>query len=154
MVAEDRGPLLHARVGVKRSRLCAYPAHAYQPYLKSGYFFATEWPFQMAGLARRKKSIMNYKKMLVAASLTFAAATLTSMVFTSYASAQCADCSIYPNRDPFTEGLKTPEAEPPGVVAAPPHATNPRATNNANAEMHGHRGQARATPSPAPAVRP
>jgi hypothetical protein len=84
---------------------------------------------------------MNYKKMMVAASLTLAAATLTSMVFTSDASAQCADCSIYPNRDPFTEGLKTPSVEPPSPVS--PHAANPHVTNNAHAEMRGHRGQVR-----------
>jgi hypothetical protein len=81
---------------------------------------------------------MNYKKTLVAASLTLVAATLTSMGFTSSASAQCAECSIYPDRDPFTEGLKTPEAKPPGAVAVPPHVTN-----NANAEMRVQRGHVR-----------
>jgi hypothetical protein len=84
---------------------------------------------------------MNPKEMLVAAILMLAAATLTSMAFTSSASAQCAECSMYPNRDPFTEGLKTPEAAPPSP--ARPHATNPHALNNAHAEMRVQRGHVR-----------
>jgi len=77
--------------------------------------------------------MMNGKKSLTTASLTLAAATLASFAFVSYASAQCAECAEYPDRDPFTQGLVTrPEQR----------ATIPsQATRNAHAEMRGPHGR-------------
>ncbi len=84
--------------------------------------------------------MVNYKKSLVAVSLALAAATLTSIASTSSAFAQCADCSVYQDRDPFTEGLRTaPANQPPAAVA--PRAANPGAPNNANAEMRNRRSR-------------
>jgi hypothetical protein len=92
--------------------------------------------------------MMNYKKRLVAASLMLATASLTSMLLTSYAAAQCAECSIYPNRDPFTGGLETSAGKPVGAV--PPAVSNAavpsHAANNAHAEMRGHHGRNAGSP--------
>lgn len=77
----------------------------------------------------------NGKRGLPAAFLTVAAACLASTVFTSYAFAQCAECALYPDRDPWTQGLvTTPAPKPRGAVS--PH--NPY---NAHAEMRGHHGR-------------
>lgn len=57
------------------------------------------------------------------------------MALTSSASAQCAECAEYPNRDPFTQGLVTrsePRAAVPSVLS--------QATRNAHAEMRGPHG--------------
>jgi hypothetical protein len=70
--------------------------------------------------------MMNYK--------TLVAAALMSTVLASSAFAQCADCSIYQDRDPFTQGLATPAGRPAGPNAA----ISPHATNNARAEMRSH----------------
>jgi hypothetical protein len=70
------------------------------------------------------------KKRLVTATLTLAAASLASVLFTSYASAQCSDCAIYPNRDPFTEGLMVHPATQPSSASPD--------VNNARAEMRIH----------------
>jgi hypothetical protein len=85
----------------------------------------------------------NYKTKLVAASLMLAATSLTSIALTSYAAAQCADCSTYQDRDPFTEGLRIPGAKPAGAVApAVNNAAVPsHPANNARAEMRGSRGR-------------
>jgi hypothetical protein len=64
----------------------------------------------------------NYKKRLAAASLMLATATLTSMMLTSYAAAQCADCGMYQDRDSFTGGLVTSTGKP--AAAVPPAANN------------------------------
>jgi hypothetical protein len=83
----------------------------------------------------------NYKKRLAAASLILATATLTSMMLTSYAAAQCAECAVYQNRDPFTEGLKTPTGKPAGAAAANNAAVSAHGANNAHAEMRGAPGR-------------
>jgi hypothetical protein len=90
----------------------------------------------------------NYKTKLVAASVMLATASLTSMALTSYAAAQCAECSIYPDRDPFTQGLRTSPGKPAGAVspavnnaAVPSHPAN-----NARAEMRGHHGRNAGSP--------
>jgi hypothetical protein len=81
----------------------------------------------------------NYKKQLLAASLMLATASLTSIVLTSYAAAQCAECAIYQDRDPFTGGLKTPTGKPVGAApsAAKHAAVSANGVNNAHAEMRG-----------------
>jgi hypothetical protein len=81
--------------------------------------------------------MMNYGKRLLAASLTLAATSLATMAWTSAASAQCAPCSEYSNRDPFTGGLARPAN--PGRAIAPGAASISRSTRNAHAEMRGHR---------------
>jgi hypothetical protein len=86
----------------------------------------------------------NYKKRLAAASLMLATATLTSMVFTSYAAAQCAECAMYQDRDPFTNGLKTATGKP--APAANNAAVSAHGANNAHAEMRGPRGRHVANP--------
>jgi len=73
--------------------------------------------------------MLNYK--------TFVAASLMSTMLASHAFAQCADCAIYPDRDPFTQGLATPA----GKTGAPNGPISRRATNNAHAEMRGHYSQ-------------
>jgi hypothetical protein len=83
---------------------------------------------------RRRKLMMNRRKSVMAASLAFAAASLASVGFATQASAQCAECSMYPDRDPFTQGLVTPA---PGPAVAP-NATSHRSVNGAHAEMRGH----------------
>jgi hypothetical protein len=71
---------------------------------------------------------------------TLLAACLTSIALTSYASAQCADCAMYPNRDHLNGGVETPagrsEREAPNGAAS----NNAAAPNNANAsaEIRGH----------------
>jgi hypothetical protein len=73
----------------------------------------------------------NNKKRLAAASLMLATAALTSVALTSYAAAQCAECAIYQDRDPFTSGLATAPSKPAGAPAAT------HGVNNAHAEMRG-----------------
>jgi hypothetical protein len=91
--------------------------------------------------------MMNYKKRLVAASLMLATASLTSMALTSYAAAQCAECSIYPDRDPFTRGLQTSPGKPGAVPPAVNNAAVPsHPVNNARAEMRGHHGRNAGSP--------
>ena len=72
---------------------------------------------------------------------TLLAACLTSIALTSYASAQCADCAIYPNRDHLNGGVETPagrlEREAPNGAASNNSAT-PNNANNASAEIRGH----------------
>ena len=70
--------------------------------------------------------MMNYK--------TLVAASLMSTIFASHAFAQCADCSVYQNRDPFTEGLATSA----GKTGGPNGAIHSHAVNDARAEMRGH----------------
>jgi hypothetical protein len=81
----------------------------------------------------------NNKKRLAAASLMLATAALTSVALTSYAAAQCAECAIYQDRDPFTSGLATAPGKPAGAPAAnraaSTHGVNN--VNNAHAEMRG-----------------
>jgi hypothetical protein len=76
----------------------------------------------------------NNKKRLAAASLMLATAALTSVALTSYAAAQCAECAIYQDRDPFTSGLATAPSKPAGAPAATHGVNN---VNNAHAEMRG-----------------
>jgi hypothetical protein len=89
----------------------------------------------------------NYKKRLAAAALMLATATLTSMMLTSYAAAQCAECAIYQDRDPFTGGLKTDTGKP--ASAANNAAVSAHGANNAHAEMRGPRGRHVASPDAA-----
>jgi hypothetical protein len=78
--------------------------------------------------------MINRKKGLTTASLTLAAASLVSVAFVSQASAQCAECAQYPNRNPFTQGLVT-KTQPHATVASPPQATK-----DAHAEMRAPHG--------------
>jgi hypothetical protein len=71
--------------------------------------------------------MMNYKALV--------AASLMSTTFASHAFAQCADCSVYQNRDPFTQGLAT---TPESRTAEPNGAIRGHAVNNAHAQMRGH----------------
>jgi hypothetical protein len=73
---------------------------------------------------------------------TLVAASLTSMVLTTAAFAQCADCAMYPDRDHLNGGVPTPAAKL-GVVR--PGGTAP-AANNARAEVRGHRLQGSGAP--------
>jgi hypothetical protein len=84
--------------------------------------------------------MMYYKKRLVAASLMLVAASLTSIVLTSYASAQCVECAIYPNRDPLNGGAETPAGKS-SRLGRPNGAVAPNTAHNAHAEMRGHRGR-------------
>jgi hypothetical protein len=69
----------------------------------------------------------------IPAFLMVAAASLASVMFTSYAFAQCLECDEYPNRDPFTQGLvTTPPANQPGTSSA-------RNSYDSRAEMRSHR---------------
>jgi hypothetical protein len=79
--------------------------------------------------------MMNYK--------TLVAASLMSTIFASHAFAQCADCSVYQNRDPFTEGLTT---TPESRTAEPNGAIRSHAVNNAHAQMRGHQRVGRDRP--------
>jgi hypothetical protein len=82
---------------------------------------------------------MNYKALV--------AASLMSIALPSYAFAQCADCALYPDKDPLTKE-QTPAGKmgivQPGGAAAPPNAAASANTantvnnpNNARAEMRG-----------------
>jgi hypothetical protein len=77
--------------------------------------------------------MMNLRHRIAASSLLLAATSLASVVFTSQALAQCAECDEYQNRDPFTQGLTTNPT--PGGTATPQVA--PHAAYNAHAEMRG-----------------
>ena len=81
---------------------------------------------------------MKQGRRLPATLLTVAAASLASVMFTSYASAQCLECDEYQNRDPFTQGLvTTPPANQPGTTSANRY----RNPYNSRAEMRGYRNQ-------------
>jgi hypothetical protein len=73
---------------------------------------------------------------------TLLAVCLTSITLTSYASAQCVDCSLYPNRDPLNGGAETPagkiEREGSNGRAASNNGAAPRNANNASAQMRSH----------------
>src|SRR5689334_4138748 len=72
-----------------------------------------------AGAVSRRATMMKQGRRLPATLLTVAAASLASVMFTSYASAQCLECDEYQNRDPFTQGLvTTPPANQPGTTSA------------------------------------
>ena len=79
----------------------------------------------------------NRKTTLVASSLTLAAAALTSIAFTSSALAQCSECAVYPDRDPFTRGLLVTPT--PAAAASPKRVVTHRVANDAHAEMRGNR---------------
>ena len=84
-------------------------------------------------------------KRLPAAVLAVFAASLASTVFASDASAQCAECALHQDRDPFTQGLVTkPAPKPGGAVSTQNRYQNPY---NARAEMRGYRGRHVATPN-------
>jgi hypothetical protein len=89
----------------------------------------------------------NYKKRLAAASLMLATAALTSVALTSYAAAQCAECAMYQDRDPFTGGLVTSTGKRAGAPAANNAAVSAHGANNAHAEMRGPRGRHVANPN-------
>jgi hypothetical protein len=85
----------------------------------------------------KRMPMMNYKALV--------AASLMSIALPSYAFAQCADCALYPDRDPLTKE-QTPAGKmglvQPGGAAAPPNAAASANTantannpNNARAEM-------------------
>jgi hypothetical protein len=74
-----------------------------------------------------RTTMMNYK--------TLVAASLMSTVFASHALAQCAECSVYQNQDPFTQGLAT---TPESRTGEPNGAIRRHTVNNAHAEMRGH----------------
>ncbi|WGR96920.1 hypothetical protein MTX26_20955 [Bradyrhizobium sp. ISRA443] len=78
------------------------------------------------------------KEGLAATFLTLASASLASMMFTSSAFAQCAECAIYPNRDPFTQGLATPA---PAPTVGQSRGASSRSPYNARAEMRGYHGR-------------
>ena len=84
-------------------------------------------------------------KRLPAAVLTVAAASLASAVFASDASAQCTECALHQDRDPFTQRLVTkPAPKPGGAVSTENRYQNPY---NARAEMRGYRGRHTVTPN-------
>jgi hypothetical protein len=75
---------------------------------------------------------------------TLLAAFLTSIALTSYASAQCVDCAMYPNLDHLNGGVETPAAKaqhgaPNGAVSN--NGAAPNSANNASAEFGGHSGR-------------
>ncbi len=76
--------------------------------------------------------MMNYK--------TLVAASLMSIALTSAASAQCADCATYPDRDNLNNGAQTPAAKmglmkPGGAAGSPSTANSANNVNNARAEL-------------------
>ena len=96
--------------------------------------------------------MMNYRKRLLAASLVIAAASLATIASTSYASAQCMQCAMYPDRDPLNGGAETPYGKMNRLArekgtAAPNVAAAPNTVNNAHAEMRGHRAHRVESPS-------
>lgn len=78
---------------------------------------------------------MMNRKQLIAATLTLAAAALPSLAFTSPASAQCSECAIYSNRDPFTQGLARTPATPDNAASP---AVRTRSARNARAQVREH----------------
>jgi hypothetical protein len=58
------------------------------------------------------------------------AASLALLISTSYASAQCVDCAMYPERDPLNNGAQTP-ASKMGLIG-PGGAARANAANNAS----------------------
>jgi hypothetical protein len=69
---------------------------------------------------------------------TLVAVALTSISLSAPAFAQCADCALYPNRDPLT-GVETPAGKMglvrPGGATSSNTANNP---NNAYASVRDH----------------
>jgi hypothetical protein len=79
---------------------------------------------------------------------TLVAASLTSMVLTTAAFAQCADCAMYPDRDHLNGGVQTPAAKM-GVVrpsGTAPAANNASNASNAHAQIRGHQLQGSGAP--------
>jgi hypothetical protein len=76
---------------------------------------------------------------------TLVAAALTSMVLTTGAFAQCADCALYPDRDHLNGGVPTPAAK---LGLTRQGGTAPAANNsgNARAEVRGHHLQGSGAP--------
>ena len=73
--------------------------------------------------------MINYK--------TLVAASLMSIALTSAASAQCADCATYPDRDYLNDGAQTPAAKmglmkPGGAAGSPSTANTANSANNVN----------------------
>jgi len=81
-----------------------------------------------------KTRTMNYK--------TLVAASLMSIALTSAAFAQCADCSLYPDRDPLNQGAQTPAGKMglmrSGGAAGSASANSENRANNARAEVRDH----------------
>lgn len=91
---------------------------------------------------------MNHKnvKRLAAVWLLIAAAPVATVLSTSSAAAQCAQCALYPDQDPLNGGAETPYGKMNRLgrekgTAAPAVAATPNTANNAHAEMRGHRGR-------------
>ncbi|MGQ0682598.1 hypothetical protein [Bradyrhizobium sp.] len=73
---------------------------------------------------------------------TLVAASLMSVALTSSAFAQCAECAMYPDRDPLNKGAPTPASKmgivsPGGAATAPNTANTVNNPNDARAEMRG-----------------
>ena len=71
---------------------------------------------------------------------TLVAAALTSILLSSSAFAQCAECALYPNRDPLNGGVETPAAKM-GLMR-PGGAASANTANNAYARARDHDLQA------------
>jgi hypothetical protein len=67
---------------------------------------------------------------------TLAAASVASIIWTSCAFAQCADCALYPDRDPLNGGVETPAAKM--GLGASSGAGRASVGSNAYASMRGH----------------
>src|ERR1700730_15517448 len=80
---------------------------------------------------------------------TLVAASLMSIALTSAASAQCADCATYPDRDILSNGAQTPAAKMglmrPGGAAGSPSA--PNTANSANGLNNARNAHAEVRPS-------
>ncbi|MEK9280825.1 MULTISPECIES: hypothetical protein [unclassified Bradyrhizobium] len=72
--------------------------------------------------------MMNYKT-LVATSLM---SVLMSISLTSFASAQCVDCAMYPDRDALNKNTQTPAGKS-GLIGPGGAAGSPNAAGSANA---------------------
>ena len=85
--------------------------------------------------------MINYK--------TLVAASLMSIALTSAASAQCADCATYPDRDYLNNGAQTPAAKmglmKPGGAAGSPSTAN--TANSANGANNARNARAEVRPS-------
>jgi hypothetical protein len=99
---------------------------------------------------------MNYK--------TLVAASLASLILTSDAFAQCAECALYPERDHLNGNVETPAAKmglmgPGGAAgrannANPANNANNANANNARAEVGGrHLQRSGATETTSTAIR-
>ncbi|WGD52353.1 hypothetical protein QA641_44375 [Bradyrhizobium sp. CB1650] len=68
---------------------------------------------------------------------TLVAASLMSISLTSFASAQCVDCAMYPDRDALNKNAQTPAGKsgligPGGAAGSPNSAGSANAMGNAN----------------------